>query len=120
MLRRFINLLLAAVVTVAALTACPRTGFCCLAKQSAAHDCCHKAGAMIRTSDCCRGSQQLNLRAVNSHSETDGFASIVLIAGTVVGKLNLAGTPPRHASFDLTRGPAPPGTLTAQHTSLLL
>jgi hypothetical protein len=121
-MRRLAMLLLVVGVIFTGLTACPMAGLCCFTQpqETAAHDCCKKGTATIRTSDCCRDAQ-LGYRAVNSQAQIHGLFVLVLTGIA-------AGDCPEVATITLasalrngsTHGPAPPATLTAQHTSLLL
>ncbi len=111
-------LLLAASVVLTGITACPRGGLCSVIQQ-AAHKCCHRSEA-LRSLNCCDAGSQLASRALGPERALDQGR----IAPDAVAVLPIDS----HAtstSVAFTRsaprwGLAPPGTLTAQHTSLLL
>jgi hypothetical protein len=116
MLRRLATLLLTLCVTFAGLLAQPHAAACCVVRQAPAHDCC-KVPVQLKTSDCCRGSQQLSDRAVHNHHAPQQGLPVALTAPLVaVSPLAVRAV----GDVPLTRGLAPPGSLIAQHTSLLL
>jgi hypothetical protein len=116
MLRRLATLLLTLNVTFAGLLAMPHAAACCIVRQAPAHDCC-KATTQLHTSDCCRGNQQLTDRVVQTQHAPQQSLPAALVDPLV------RTVPPAIATIvaaPLTRGLAPPGSLIAQHTSLLL
>lgn len=116
MLRRLATLLLALSVTLAGLMAKPHAAACCVVRQAPGHDCC-KAPAQLRTSDCCRGNPQLTDRAVHSQQQPPPALPLALAAPALDAAAQAAEWV---ATVPLQRGLAPPGSLIAQHTSLLL
>ena len=116
MLRRLATLLLTLGVTFAGLLATPHAAACCIVRQAPAHDCC-KAPAQLKASDCCRGSRQLSERAVHSQHAPQQSLPVAFTAPLAAVALLPAGDV---GDTPLTRGLAPPGSLIAQHTSLLL
>lgn len=117
MLRRLATLLLAISVTVVGLTARPHAAACCVVQQAPMHECC-KAAQNLRASSCCRGSQDLKHRTVNSQLQTPQPSLLTVHLGPL-----LAAPAPTTGTVRVAqraRGLAPPGSLTAQHTSLLL
>jgi len=116
MLRRLAHLLLAAIFLLAATGACPRGG-ACPSMQQAAHKCCDTPAEAVRASDCCTDGSQLANRALGTERAGEPVLAVAL------APVAPEGLPPATAVFAATtraRGLAPPGTLLAQHTSLLL
>ena len=116
MLRRFATLLLTVSVTFVGLLANPHAAACCVVRQASAHDCC-KVAAKLSEPDCCRGNQQLTDRVVHSqHAPQAGLP--VALGEPMLDRQQ----PPAEATVatPLPHGLAPPGSLIAQHTSLLL
>lgn len=112
--------LLALAVGLTTSIACPRGGLCCAGpeREAAPHDCCQKSRAAIGAFDCCPDGPQLTHRAVNSHG-SHGLLTLAAAALSIGGTREGTSRAPQSRSA-LIRGPAPPGTLTAQHVSLLL
>lgn len=106
---------------IAGVTLCPRGGSCLAMSQQKSHKCCHAKSA-VRADDCCSGGMRLGTRALGTERGYDGAADGLTIAVGVPPRFDFG---PSHApgpvrQNGITRGLAPPGTLTAQHTSLLL
>lgn len=116
MLRRIAMLLLTLNVTFAGLLVMPHAAACCMIRQAPAHDCC-KATTQLHTSDCCRGNKQLTDRTVQTQHAPQHFLPAALVGSLVRTVPPAIGT---IVAAPLTRGLAPPGSLIAQHTSLLL
>jgi hypothetical protein len=125
MLRRLATVLLIAAVTFAGVIACPRGGACCIRQAAAppevaaaAHDCCAK-GPALRASDCCNQISAVAPRALNAATKIVHSHGMIAAADAApTGVLPVASPCTVRSGQD--RGLAPPGTLTGQHTSLLL
>lgn len=115
MLRRLATLLLALGVTFAGLLAKPHAAACCIVRPASAHDCC-KVPVQLKTSDCCRGDQSSVDRAVHSQPAPPQTLPVALTSVAADSPLLHGGV----VIAPTTRGLAPPGSLIAQHTSLLL
>jgi hypothetical protein len=115
MLRRLATLLLALCVTFAGLLAKPHAAACCVVRQAAAHDCC-KRGDQLQTSSCCRGDKELGARVVDSQHAPQQSVPVSSLTDDITPQVSLVTI----GVVALTRGLAPPGTLIAQHTSLLV
>lgn len=115
---RLLSLLLTALVALAgvALGPCPQGR--CAAMQAASHDCCKRDG--LTRPSCCPPAGQLSQQQAPPALEraADGIQVVATRPVPVV----LAGLAP--APHDTPRridpAAAPPGTLIAQHTSLLV
>lgn len=116
MFRRLATLLLTFSVTFVGLLAKPHAAACCIVRQERAHECC-KAPEQLKTSDCCSGNHQLTDRVVHNQAAPQTSFPIALIEPIAEGPLPATEF---ILSIPLTRGLAPPGTLIAQHTSLLV
>lgn len=116
MVRRLATLLLALGVTFAGLLAKPHAAACCIVRQASAHDCC-KAPVQLKTSACCKGDPSSVDRAVHSQQAPPQSLPVALtsvpMADSLLSLSSVVVAPDR-------RGLAPPGSLIAQHTSLLL
>jgi hypothetical protein len=116
MFRRIATLLLTLSVTFVGLLASPHAAACCVVRQASAHDCC-KVAAKLSGPDCCRGNQQLTDRVVhNQHAPQPALP--VALGEPMLDMQHLAVE--ATVATPLPRGLAPPGSLIAQHTSLLL
>lgn len=96
--------------------ACPQGR--CAAMQAAAHDCCKQNG--LTRPSCCPETEQLSQQpaAPGLERAADG----IHLAAAQRVPIVLAASAPRlpQAPRAIDPGAAPPGTLIAQHTSLLL
>jgi hypothetical protein len=116
MVRRVATLLLTLSVTFVGLLANPHAAACCVVRQAAAHDCC-KVAAKLTGPDCCRGNQQLTDRVV--HNQHAPQPALPVALGEPMLDLQRPAAEAAIAT-PLLHGLAPPGSLIAQHTSLLL
>jgi len=118
MLRRAAILLLTAVLAFAGLTvgSCPQ-GHCAM-RQAKATTCCQQGG--ITKPSCCPTSEQIGQRAVPPAGDRPA-ETVAHVAGQPL-PLVLAAPRPAWpgAPLRIEPGTAPPGTLIAQHTALLL
>ncbi len=116
--RRLASLLLTMLIALAGVGvgACPQGR--CAAMQAAAHDCCKRDG--LTRPSCCPATEHLSQQQAPPALEraADGIQFAAAQAVPVV----LAAPAPHlpEAPRDIDPGAAPPGTLIAQHTSLLL
>jgi hypothetical protein len=85
-------------------------------RQASAHDCC-KVKAKLSGPDCCRGNRQLTDRVV--HSQHAPEPALPVAVGEPRLDMQCLATQATVAT-PLPHGLAPPGSLIAQHTSLLL
>ena len=116
MLRRFATLLLTLSVTFVGLLASPHAAACCVLREASAHDCC-KVDAKLSGPDCCRGNQQLTNRVVhNQHAPQPALPAALGEPMLDMQRAEAEAT----VATPLPHGLAPPGSLIAQHTSLLL
>jgi len=118
MLRRLASLLLTLLIALAGVGvgACPQGR--CAAMQAAAHDCCKQNG--LTKPSCCPETEQLSQQQATP--ALDRAADGIQYAAAQPVAVVLASAAPRlpEAPRDIDPGAAPPGTLIAQHTSLLL
>lgn len=121
MVRRLATVVLVVAVLIAGVTVCPRGGSCLAMSQQKSHKCCHSKAA-VRAEDCCSGGMKLGTRALGTERGYDGTAESLAVAVDVPlpGDWGVCGQQRTWLPPGITRGLAPPGTLTGQHTSLLL
>ena len=115
MWHRAATLLLAVAVVAGSLSGIPRSKACCIVPAEG-HDCC-RASATLRGLDCCDGARELAPRALTPKVDIHHAS---MSSAVVLSDIRLAPLQAVAFQADLTRGLAPPGSLTAQHTSLLL
>jgi hypothetical protein len=116
MFSRLAHLLLAAAISFAGTSACPRGG-ACPSMQQAVHKCCDTSATALRASDCCSDGFQLPSLGLGTERPGNQGLPVTRVAVATGGavamhRVRIAGT-----AF---RGLAPPGSLIEQHTSLLL
>lgn len=119
MARRLASLLLSAVLALAGLTVGPCPDGRCAMQAAPAMDCCPTGG--LHEPSCCPPVDQLGQRSLQPAGSERPLQAVALAAGLPVPPAIAA--PPAAAAVApraVVGTAAPPGTLIAQHTSLLL
>ena len=116
--RRLGSLLLTVALALGSISLCPKGN--CPMVQKAAHDCCDK-GPGLAAPSCCpdAAGRSAPWLAPAGASELHGLV-VRLVTAPIALPRPLAPSAAAFATVASSHGPAPPGTLTAQHTSLLL
>lgn len=118
MVRRLATLLLTAVLAFAGLAVGPCPDGRCAMSQAGAKDCCPRDG--WTKPSCCPPAEQVGQRSVPPAAERPAPALAVAAAPAMaMTPVLLVPVQALTAPPDVA-GPAPPATLIAQHTSLLL
>jgi hypothetical protein len=116
MLRRLVTVLLMLCVTATGLLASPHAAACCIVRPAGGHDCC-KHVDQLKSASCCRGNKHLGTRVVHSQQAPEQTLPLAFVE--LVDNAARA-TPAATIAAPLTYELGPPGSLIAQHTSLLV